>query len=424
MYSRVIMKKSIFFFALLFLAISSYQLHAESDTLWTTAIGSTVRTVKFSPDGDYVYAAAEGRGPLKLDAKTGDIIMEYEGILINKSLGGVDISDDGKYLYGGDVGNTIYIWDVNQINPIDSIILNYSLESSPYIKFCNVSEKHLLCNIVYKIQNTFYARMFVFDRKTNKELTNFNVSNVSSTIISPNEKLFVYGVTNSNKEEKGFIYIYDLEKLTLIHTFDQHTGSITDLSFSPDGSRLASSDFDTYLVKIWDIEIKELLLSFKPFKSSVMAVHLFDNNKIAIGGSSIFDWRLQSSNLFPLNEINSFNIYVSDFDFLKNEKVVITNSLDITLLKADRLTSVSSDFTKDLLYPNPATNLLTVPKTFFVDSFVAMSITDLTGKVVYTFDNNQQNEDLIIDISAYNTGSYYLNFNYKSRSQSSRFIKE
>jgi len=63
-------------------------------------------------------------------------------------------------------------------------------------------------------------------------------------------------------------------------------------------------------------------------------------------------------------------------------------------------------------------------KKLLRNSFVAMSITDLTGKVVYTFDNNQQTDDLIIDISAYNTGSYYLNFNYKSRSQSSRFIKE
>ena len=52
---------------------------AEGDTVWTKYIGSTVRTVKFSPEGRFVYAAAEGRGPLKLDANTGEILTEYKG---------------------------------------------------------------------------------------------------------------------------------------------------------------------------------------------------------------------------------------------------------------------------------------------------------------------------------------------------------
>jgi hypothetical protein len=54
------MKKSIFLVALLLVVLSNfliYDLHAESDTLWTKYIGSTVRAVKFSPDGRFVYAA-------------------------------------------------------------------------------------------------------------------------------------------------------------------------------------------------------------------------------------------------------------------------------------------------------------------------------------------------------------------------------
>jgi|GEM_PF-4109981 len=420
------MKKSIFFFALLFLAISSYQLHAESDTLWTTQIGSTVPTVKFSPDGDYVYAAAEGRGPLKLDAKTGDIIMEYEGVNYTSFDFGhaLDISPDGKTLVGGDIDN-LYFFDTETGELKDSIIS--PTKGTFYNRFSDVKftydNKYLIACVDYG--DTYVntpSYVIILDLETKQIIRRFNGRETLKLAIDQQNKTLAYIEKNQGDDDYN-INLLEIGTWKNVGVLKGHTSRITDLSFSPDGSRLASSDFDTYLVKIWDIEKKELLLSFKPSGTYTFSIELFDNDKLVYSGGEFIDLRLRTTKLSTKLEVNNILQKAADFKIL-NSKIVVAYNDIVSLLNSDRLTSVSSDFTKDLIYPNPATNLLTVPKTFFGDSFVAMSITDLTGKVVYTFDNNQQIYDLIIDISAYNTGSYYLNFNYKSRSQSSRFIKE
>jgi len=420
------MKKSIFFFALLFLAISSYQLHAESDTLWTTAIGSTVRTVKFSPDGDYVYAAAEGRGPLKLDAKTGDILMEYEGVKFERARVSkycMQLSSSGEYLYCADNGKYVYKYDTKTDKLIDSIEISIDQKINLFVWTLGLSNKYLFVFFGFTENSKIKSRFNIINLETKEIVKNIPIDDITNIEVVENKNIVAFSTALNTFYNKAYIHIYDLEKLTLIHTFDQHTGSITDLSFSPDGSRLASSDFNTYLVKIWDIEKKELLLSFKPSGTYTFSIELFDNDKLVYSGGEFIDLRLRTTKLSTKLEVNNILQKAADFKIL-NSKIVVAYNHIVSLLNSDRLTSVASDFTKDLLYPNPANNLLTVPKTFFGDSFVAMSITDLSGKVVYTFDNNQQIDDLIIDISAYNTGSYYLNFNYKSRSQSSRFIKE
>ena len=420
------MKKSIFFFALLFLAISSYQLHAESDTLWTTQIGSTVRTVKFSPDGDYVYAAAEGRGPLKLDANNGDIIRGFLGFNYTSFDFGhaLDISPDGKTLVGGDIDN-LYFFDTETGELKDSIIS--PTKGTFYNRFSDVKftydNKYLIACVDYG--DTYVntpSYVIILDLETKQIIRRFNGRETLKLAIDQQNKTLAYIEKNQGDDDYN-INLLEIGTWKNVGVLKGHTSRITDLSFSPDGSRLASSDFDTYLVKIWDIEKKELLLSFKPSGTYTFSIELFDNDKLVYSGGEFIDLRLRTTKLSTKLEVNNILQKAADFKIL-NSKIVVAYNDIVSLLNSDRLTSVASDFTKDLLYPNPATNLLTVPKTFFGDSFVAMSITDLTGKVVYTFDNNQQIDDLIIDISAYNTGSYYLNFNYKSRSQSSRFIKE
>ena len=427
MYSRVIMKKSIFFFALLFLAISSYQLHAESDTLWTTQIGSTVPTVKFSPDGDYVYAAAEGRGPLKLDAKNGDIIMEYEGIKYSTKYEfypALDISPDGKMIVGGDL-HKLYLYNYDDSNIIDSLETNTM--SFVFNKFNDViftkDNKYVIGCVNYGNSTTNPpSRLFIWDLATKKIIYYLNGERILRLAIDQQNKTLAYIEKNQGDDDYN-INLLEIGTWKNVGVLKGHTSRITDLSFSPDGSLLASLDYFNKVI-IWDIEKKQLIMSFKPTDFFTLGIQLINNNIIATSSGEWEKIRIQSNEIYSKNEIYSILNKAHDFDFFENKNVVCANYESVTLLKADRLTSVSSDFTKDLLYPNPATNLLTVPKTFFGDSFVAMSITDLSGKVVYTFDNNQQIEDLIIDISAYNTGSYYLNFNYKSRSQSSRFIRE
>jgi len=420
------MKHKIFIFTLLFLAIYSYQLHAESDTLWTTAIGSTVRTVKFSPDGDYVYAAAIDRGIIKLNAQNGDILQEFEGFKYSDFSfnNAIDVSPDGKMIVGGDF-HKLYLYNNEDGKIIDSLESNTS--NYPYNRFNEVlftkDNKYVIGCVNYGNSTTNPpSRLFIWDLATKKIIYYLNGDRIVKLAIDQQNKTLAY--IEKNQGDDYDINLLEIGTWKNVGVLKGHTSRITDLSFSPDGTLLASCD-DYSNVKIWNIEKKEMLIGYKRNVRNTFSLVLINNNLITFGGGDFEKFNITTTNLENTNTLTTYNLtYPLDFEYNKNISAVITDFTGVICLKADRLTSVSSDFTKDLIYPNPATNLLTVPKTFFGDSFVAMSITDLTGKVVYTFDNNQQIDDLIIDISAYNTGSYYLNFNYKSRSQSSRFIKE
>ena len=420
------MKHKIFIFTLLFLAIYSYQLHAESDTLWTTAIGSTVRTVKFSPDGDYVYAAAIDRGIIKLNAQNGDILQEFEGFKYSDYSfnNAVDVSPDGKMIVGGDF-HKLYLYNNEDGKIIDSLESNTS--NYPYNRFNEVlftkDNKYVIGCVNYGNSTTNPpSRLFIWDLATKKIIYYLNGDRIVKLAIDKQNKTLAYIEKNQGDDDYN-INLLEIGTWKNVGVLKGHTSRITDLSFSPDGSLLGSCD-DEAFVKIWDIESNEIGVAFKFEGVQMDAINIFQIDKIVLGGGSFDDWKFISKNITQNKEYYSMDLRVKDIDFKESIGFIIAENRNILLIQKNKLLGINLSLNDDLLYPNPANNLLTVPKTFFGDSFVAMSITDLTGKVGYTFDNNQQIEDLIIDVSAYNTGTYYLNFNYKSRSQSSRFIRE
>jgi hypothetical protein len=423
------MKKSIFLIAFLFFTFS-HSLWAESDTLWTKYIGSTVRTVKFSPDGLFVYAAAEGRGPLKLDANTGEILMEYPGFTYSDYAfnNAIDISSDSKMLIGGDF-HKLYLYDSENGKLQDSLesnTMNFEHNRFNEVLFTKDNQYVIACLDYGTSTNNPPSKLLVWDLKTKKivyEQTKYRIHKISIDSFS-NKLAYMNGFSDI---EDCVINLLEIGTWKELGVLKGHQNRITDLSFSPDGSILASSDFDTYLVKIWDIEKQKLLMSFKPNGTFTYCVGLIDNNLLVSCSGIWEELFLRSNNINSKNEVYSTKYYASNINFYKNEKVILASSKTIILLKADKLSSIPFTTRQDKLFPNPTNQNLTIPKSYFTENFLYFNIIDMTGKEVHKHDTfNQFNEDMTLDVSQFIKGSYIIQFFYKNSSMpvGVKFIKD
>ncbi len=421
------MKKSIFLIVLLFLVVSNsltYDLQAESDTLWTKYIGSTVRTVKFSPDGRFVYAAVTGRSPMMLDANTGDIVREFKEFTYVSEGSyrlSIAVSKDGKRLFAGDNEAKIFVWDTESGELIKTIEIDKYNTGDNLFYAIDVSEKHIVYNLRYKIANTVTFVVQARDINTYELIKDVVFKNNSYLLLSNDgSKLAVAGISDKNIE------LFETETWGKIGTFVGHQNRITDLSFSPDGSLLASCDEKSF-INIWEIENNELMNNFKFEGLEMHSLNFFQTDKIALGGGTFDDWKFSSKNLNNMMEYQSYKVRVKDMDYYDNIGFVIAESRTILLFKGDKLTSINFKHIKDKLFPNPTNQNLTIPKSYFTENFLYFNIIDMTGKEVHKHDTfNQFNEDMTLDVSRFVKGSYIVQFFYKNSSMpvGVKFIKD
>jgi WD40 repeat protein len=429
------MKKSIFLIVLLFLAFSNsltYDLHAESDTLWTKYIGSTVRKVKFSPDGRFVYAAITGRSPLMLDASTGEILQEfkeftYSDYLFNNAL---DISTDGKMLVGGDF-HKLYIFDTESGKVIDSLesnTMNFEYNRFNDVVFAQDNNFVIAClDYASSPQNTS-SKLLIWDKNTKKIVKEINGTKIINLAKNDNNSKLAF-IDRENDDNSYFITLLEIGTWKELGVLNGHQNRITDLSFSPDGSLLASCDDNRY-INIFEIEKKELKINFRTIELYLYSLELINNNSIVLGNGDWNKFKLSNISLENLKETYSIPVYrPRDFSFYNNTKVVIADLENITVLKADRLSSIPFTIGKDKLYPNPTNQNLTIPKTYFNENLIYINIIDMSGKEVFrynkTIDINFY-EDMLVDVSRYLKGSYIVQFFYKNSSMpvGVKFIKD
>ena len=105
-----------------------------------------------------------------------------------------------------------------------------------------------------------------------------NASILSGLVaFSPNGKIFAF-------ESKRDVILWDVATRTTIATLKGHRNSLSSLSFSPDGTTLASGGYDR-TVKIWDIKTQSNVTTFKGHTGAVYSVAFSPDGTMVASGS-------------------------------------------------------------------------------------------------------------------------------------------
>jgi len=83
--------------------------------------------------------------------------------------------------------------------------------------------------------------------------------------------------------------------------------------------------------------------------------------------------------------------------------------------------TTSTELSPFVLFPNPATNFMTVANAQFVEASLTISIIDVHGRIVHT-QQNDRNVNQVIDLTLLSNGVYYLQVNNSAEVITTSFI--
>jgi len=403
---------------------------AESDTVWVKKIGSEVKAVKFSPDGQFIYAAAYNHKPMKIETNTGNVIKEFDGFIFNyKELTkySMDLSADGRQLYAGGIGSCLYIWDTESGILLDSVCTDYAKKDVfPYFKSISVNGEYLAALVADG--DTGYGIIHIWNRKTKEELKVFQVDRSNRIEFDPTGRFLAVYKLLGGSELTGTVLI-ETSNWSTYFDFVGHTSTVRDISFSPDGSLLASCGWDG-IIKIWDVEQKNMVSEIKD-EFYGYSVGFIDNNKIIYGGG-FFDQKFMKIFDIQSNILGKLKIdHPVDMN-INNSKhfCVVANSDYILLfdyLKVITGIGLTETNVKELIKPNPTNNISEINFFLPFSGKTFISINDANSSVIEILfngflDQGQQKFQWIP--KGVPSGIYFCNITAKNFSKTLKIILE
>jgi len=163
-------------------------------------------TMAFSPDGSHLVVG-NGGGEIRVcDTKTGEEVMKFPGDQGNVST--IAYNADGSQIFSGSWNGTAKVWDA----ATGTEVLTIRAEQGKLFGFMAISHDGRL------IATGYHGNIILWDGETGKE----------------------------------------------IKTWVAHTGGVEQVSFSPDGKRLASVGGKDSMVKVWDTDTGVELMTLVP----------------------------------------------------------------------------------------------------------------------------------------------------------------
>ena len=249
--------------------------------------GIITSNIAYFPDGTKL-AVGSSTGIWIYDARIGseiELLTGHKGTV--RSLA---FSSDGKMFASGELDGRIRFWDANTLQLKESLI---DSKDAIFLEFSS-NEKTL----VSKNWDGVNASIKLWDITTGEykhlEIDGLDPLTLRSLTFSPDGTVLAGAIyQHSSNPLKNFDEIRFWDSLTGKHKSTiLGVGPVADLEFSPDGETIAIISHkqnsvhqrDEYLIELWDIESKELRLTFEENLIYTYSIKFSPDGKTIISG--------------------------------------------------------------------------------------------------------------------------------------------
>ena len=300
---------------------------------------SSVSSVSFSPDGTTLASGSYDNTVKLWDVATKQNIATLVGH--TDSVTSVSFSPDGTLIASGSDDSTVKLWDVATGTNIATLRGHtYDVNSVSFSPDGTILASGSRDDTV---------KLWDVATRTNITTLEGHTYDVNSVSFSPDGKTFASGGGDRT------VKLWDVATHTNIATLEGHTGGVSSVAFSPDGTTLASGTgastvngvFVEGTVKLWDVATSRIIAILQGHTSSVTSVSFSPDGTLIASGSddsTVTLWDVATKNITTLQ---GHTRRVSSVSFSPDGTTLASGSWDGTSILWDmspditRLTDVS-----------------------------------------------------------------------------------
>ena len=229
-------------------------------------------TASFSPDGKLLAYVRSGQG-LEGIIRIRDVETRQEIAMLTENLGlpkSVLFSPDGIFLVSG-CSAAVRLWEVESEKEVAMLSYSANIDS---LSFSPDSKLLASSHWDYAVR--------LWDVEMKGEIGALRGYDVSSVAFNPDGKLLAVG-----DGKDGNIRLWDVAQRKEVDVLKGHTHHVWSVSFSPDGSLLASGGSDA-TVRLWDVEQRKEIATLKGHEANnwVESVSFSPDGNLLASGST------------------------------------------------------------------------------------------------------------------------------------------
>ena len=279
-----------------------------------------VRSVAYSPDGS-IIATGSWDDTIRLwDGLTGEYKKTLRGHTGN--VNSVAFSPDGLTLASGSGDDTIRLWNVETGN--QKLEFNGRSYSIPVVAYFPDGGKIA--------SGTLEGEIHIWDAFTGQHITSYTghagevITNVTSIDFNPDGSILASGGTD------GIIQLWDTTTGQQLRTIDSMHGDSITITFSRDGSKIASTGAWDLTARLWDPVTGQQQQTFWEHETGVYAAAFSQDGRTLATGSVSGEIRLWDTDTGVLQKILiGHTDSVNTLAFSPNENILVSGSRDHTM---------------------------------------------------------------------------------------------
>ena len=212
----------------------------------------TINSISFSPDGKTLASASHADGIVKVwDVETGNAV-DLGHTRLASEYNPISFSPDSAILASGAKDGTVKLWDIGTGQNIGNLPAG---KRGSWVRFVLFSSDGT--TIASRASGERMTRLW--DVTTQTMTGTLDDRSVVSWAFSPNSTILASGATD------GTVKLWDIGIGQNIATLRGHAGRVGSVSFSPDGSIIASS---SQTIRLWDVATRQNIATI-PHEGSV-----------------------------------------------------------------------------------------------------------------------------------------------------------